>query len=962
MPSLDDARTLWRGDGPGGSIVRRLLPPVLSGLLVLGLLRWLGERAGLFGSTTGVLLMTLAAALVSVCLIGHFAIDLDRDAAAQRERAAELTRSSRYFELSRDLACTAGLDGVLLQLNAAWTRTLGWSEEELRSRPFLEFVHPDDRERTARETAALTQGGVTVDFCNRYALKAGGWCWLDWRAVAIIDEGVIYASAREVNARKEAELALETSQHHTRQILATARDAFVSADAVGRVLEWNPQAEELFGYSRQEALGASVGELVFPPAIHERFARGVRHDLSTGESTVLGQRMEITAAHRDGREFPIELTMTTLDTTGGLVFNTFLRDISERKAAERLVERQRRQLEEAQAVGGFGSWERDLVTGKGTWSAEMFRLLGMEPQDEPMSFDTLLELVHPDDRAAMNAARQSHGSISVEHRVRRPDGSERVLHARGEVILAEDGTPLRMLGTEQDITERRAAERAKDEFTAVVSHELRTPLTSIRGSLGLLESGVLGPLPEKGRRMVEIAVENTDRLVRLINDILDIERMNSGAVEVRQRPCDAAELIGRAVDGVRQFAADADVTLAAEVTSVTLHADPDRVLQALTNLISNAVKFSPAGSTVWLGAERCDGGVRFDVRDDGRGIPADKLESIFERFQQVDASDSREKGGTGLGLAICRAIVERHGGRIWVESQPGAGSTFSFVLPARHHPAPRAPEAAGSTGPTILVCDDDDAVVEVVSTMLQYRGFRVIGARSGAEALALATRERPDAILLDLLMPECSGRQAATALSERPETRDIPVVILSALPRSEAGGEHEWFCDWVEKPIDEDSLFAALERAIHDRRDRHAKVLIAEDDGDLAELLVAALTSDDVETLRAASGHAAIQLSQRRLPDLMVLDIGLPETDGFAVVDWLRRHEQLRRMPLLVYTGRDLDGTDRARLRLDENTEFLAKATTAPAEVGQYVRRRLAAVGASRRYEAAGSPGSTTRR
>ncbi len=225
----------------------------------------------------------------------------------------------------------------------------------------------------------------------------------------------------------------------------------------------------------------------------------------------------------------------------------------------------------------------------------------------------------------------------------------------------------------RDATDRREIERVKDEFTAVVSHELRTPLTSIRGSLGLLESGALGPLPEQGRRMIQIAVENTDRLVRLINDILDVERIDSGEMHLRVTRCDAGHLIARATDAVMPVAREAGVTLAIDAAPETFPADADRLIQTLTNLIGNAVKFSPRGGTVRITSERRDSEMVFRVTDRGRGIPIDRLETIFERFQQVDASDSREKGGTGLGLAICRSIVELHGGRIWAQSNPGPG-------------------------------------------------------------------------------------------------------------------------------------------------------------------------------------------------------------------------------------------------------------------------------------------------
>jgi signal transduction histidine kinase len=236
-------------------------------------------------------------------------------------------------------------------------------------------------------------------------------------------------------------------------------------------------------------------------------------------------------------------------------------------------------------------------------------------------------------------------------------------------------------GSMEDITQRRAVDQLKDEFVSLVSHELRTPLTAIRGALGLLTSGMLGPLSDQGQRMVEIAVRNTDRLVRLINDILDIERMQSGKVAMQPRLCNAADLLYQAAEELRAMAQEAQVRLMVRPLQVELRVDPDRILQTLINLVSNAIKFSPAGTTVWLTAERWGEQLLIQVQDQGRGIPAEKLESIFERFQQVDASDSRQKGGTGLGLAICRSIVQQHGGRIWVESQVGQGSTFSFAVP-----------------------------------------------------------------------------------------------------------------------------------------------------------------------------------------------------------------------------------------------------------------------------------------
>lgn len=274
----------------------------------------------------------------------------------------------------------------------------------------------------------------------------------------------------------------------------------------------------------------------------------------------------------------------------------------------------------------------------------------------------------------------------------------------------------------KDITARQQVEHMKDEFISIVSHELRTPLTSIRSTLGLLASGWLNSHPEKSQRMLEIAFSNTNRLVRLISDILDIERMKFGKVTMEKKRCNAADLMIQSADAMRAMAEKVGISLAVTPVTATLWADADRLIQTFTNLLNNAIKFSAPGSTIWLTAERVSEDqkgkaaegrgqkskgrrqktegegqkaekislytalmptpyILFQVKDQGIGIPGDKLETIFDRFQQVDASNSRSRGGTGLGLTICRSIVQQHGGQIWVESHLGEGSTFYLTLP-----------------------------------------------------------------------------------------------------------------------------------------------------------------------------------------------------------------------------------------------------------------------------------------
>jgi PAS domain S-box-containing protein len=256
------------------------------------------------------------------------------------------------------------------------------------------------------------------------------------------------------------------------------------------------------------------------------------------------------------------------------------------------------------------------------------------------------------------------------------DGEIRtVLLSMEQIELA--GTPC-TLNIFNDITEYK---RLENEFISLVSHELRTPMNSLIGSLDILRTGQLGNLSEQGQQVLNIAISNAERLMRLVNDILDLERIRSGKITMRKTHCAVAEILVQSTQSMQAMADRAQVHLTCEPVSATLWVDPDRLLQTLTNLLSNAIKFSEPGQTVWLKAIAQAQQVQFQVIDQGRGIPAEQLQRIFEPFQQVDASDSRSKGGTGLGLAICRNIVEQHQGQIWAESILGQGSTFNILLP-----------------------------------------------------------------------------------------------------------------------------------------------------------------------------------------------------------------------------------------------------------------------------------------
>jgi PAS domain S-box-containing protein len=492
-----------------------------------------------------------------------------------------------------------------------------------------------------------------------------------------------------------------------------------------------------------------------------------------------------------------------------------------------------------------------------------------------------------------------------------------------------------------DITERREIDRVKDEFTSVVSHELRTPLTSIRGSLGLLESGVLGPLPDRAQRMTQIAVQNTDRLIRLINDILDLERLDANALHLRHCTCDAEQLIARATEGMLPTAVAADVTLAVEASSAAFEADADRLIQTLTNLIGNAVKFSRPGGTVQISAQRRSLDILFSVRDGGRGIPADKLESIFGRFQQVDSSDSRQSGGTGLGLAICRSIVEHHGGRIWACSELGEGSTFSFVVPIAADLAGEYQPRPGGARGSVLLCDDNAEILEVTGTMLEERGYHVTLAHTGEQAIEQAIAGRPDTILLDLQLPGMSGVQTVMHLREHAETATIPVIVLSVLPRSDEQVSEHAFVDWLEKPVSPEDLFSALEHAIGPATETF-RALFIERDPAVAHILSTLFARHGVTSFAAVDGPQAADVCNRVRPDLLLLDDDLPDVDGVETKRWIRGESCLKDLPTVAFNAGHVQDAERERRSVGAVTQMLTKGQITAEEFQWRVMTMLA--------------------
>jgi CheY-like chemotaxis protein/two-component sensor histidine kinase len=496
----------------------------------------------------------------------------------------------------------------------------------------------------------------------------------------------------------------------------------------------------------------------------------------------------------------------------------------------------------------------------------------------------------------------------------------------------------------RDISQRYALDRMKDEFVSTVSHELRTPLTSIRGSLGLLSTGLLGEMGEKASNLLRIAVNNSDRLVRLINDILDLERMQSGRAPLTYRNCDLEELARQAIDAMTPMAEAAKVQLLLEAGPAQVEVDPDRLQQVMTNLLSNAIKFSPASSQVTVSIERLLDGVTISVRDNGRGIPKDKLESIFDRFQQVDASDARQKGGTGLGLAICRTIVMQHGGRIWAERNADRGSTFRMFLPSVTRDADPSRQGGTSASSTVnatsvLVCDENPETRAALAESLRQNGYSVLEAASGDEAVGIARQTQIQAILLDMSLPSLHGWETLHLLRDDHRTAAIPVVVLSAFGALNDPEVEKSADAWLEQPLETESMLAALSRVLQIER-QPSRVLLVEDDADLAKVILATFERAGIQVHHASTQRKAMELCVSTPPDLLILDIALPDGDGFGLVDWLRQQQEMKQLPLVVYSAQDLNEVERNKLRLGP-TEFLTKARVQPQDVETLVLSML---------------------
>jgi PAS domain S-box-containing protein len=635
---------------------------------------------------------------------------------------------------------------------------------------------------------------------------------------------------------------------------------------------------------------------------------------------------------------------------GLVVLDETIRHLAETRT-RRSEERFRSLIEASAAIVWTANPDGSLHRRQGAWS----RFTG---QDEAAYAGLgFLEPVHPEDRehtrAAWTRAVASRQPYATEHRLRALSGAYRHMSVRAVPIVEGDGTVREWVGTHTDITERKEAEAAieaaraaaeaanaaKSQFLANMSHELRTPLSAVIGYSEMVQE----ELEDLGAAdliadMKKIEA-NARHLLGLINDVLDISKIEADRVEIYAEDFAVATVVREVATTVEGLIDKKGNILELDLAEGlgTARTDVTKLRQCLINLLSNAAKFTENG-TITLAVARAGETLRFAVSDTGIGMTPEQVAKLFERFTQADASTTRRFGGTGLGLAITRAFAEMLGGAITVDSREGVGTTFTLVLPAmfgeREPDDGPDPAQAASDRRAILVVDDDAATRELLARFLEREGFAVAVAEDGRRGLELARALRPRAVLLDVTMPQMDGWAVLRALRADPEIGATPIVMVTVLDEQQLAFSLG-ATDYLQKPIDWVGLRQIVDR--FQPGTRAGPILVVEDDADLRGQVAAYLRREGFPVTEAENGvHALASVAAER-PCLVLLDLMMPEMDGFGFLRALRDLSECGDLPVVVLTAKDITADDRRRLA-GQADRVLAKGSTGLAALARELR------------------------
>ncbi|HLX64743.1 MAG TPA: PAS domain S-box protein [Planctomycetota bacterium] len=782
-----------------------------------------------------------------------------RDVTEQRRIEAELRSTADRFRMALDA-------GRL----STWEWNIATGEivcEELKMLlppgskgtrdEYLKAVHPDDR--AAVERALNKALEEKRDFASEYRFidPERNILWRSSLARPIFNDAGVAVSmvgvSRDITEQRLVEQIVREGAEQFRSVAENATDGFVTVDERGKIVYANAASAALFGYARAELIGQPLSVLV-PERLREQQARGFAAFMAGGQKKLDWRHVEFSARCKDGSEIPVEMSYSQSRSGQRRLFSAIVRDIGERKRNEQLVLAARERLLLAQRIAGIGMYEWDLRARTAKMSPESEALHGLSPGTFGGAHEQWRKLLHPDD---LEPVTQRIGIVlastlcdySDEYRVVWPDGSVHWLATRGKIFRDDSGAPLRMLGAEQDSTERKVLEaererilareksaraeaerasRMKDEFLATVSHELRTPLTAILGWSKMMLDDVLDS--ETSLRALESIDRNARAQAQLVEDLLDVSRIISGRMRVQLAPLNLADVVKTAVDSVRPTAQARKVEFELHLSPARVSGDVERMQQVAFNILFNAVKFSHRLGRIVVSVEASGAMARLSVRDYGKGIDPAFLPNLFQRFTQEESGSTRRHGGMGLGLAIVRHLVEMHGGFVRAESEgPGTGTTVTVELPLLREGDTLLftnPLRTGSSSAVlakmftnledahVLVVEDDADTRLMLVSALRRAGSRVSEAESAEHAFELFARERPQAILSDISLPGETGEALIAKVRAQPEAAGgtTPAIALTAYARE---GDFEklmasgfQFC--LRKPVNPADVLEAL--------------------------------------------------------------------------------------------------------------------------------------------------------
>ncbi|VAX00279.1 diguanylate cyclase/phosphodiesterase (GGDEF & EAL domains) with PAS/PAC sensor(s) [hydrothermal vent metagenome] len=861
----------------------------------------------------------------------HFTgIIRDITATKEAERLLEDTMAFKQgiLDSAKLSIISTDANGVIQTFNAAAQQMLGYSPLELVGRATPEIFH--DRDEITQRAIQLSEelgssiragfevfvakarSGIADEQQWTYISKNGKRFPVVLTMTALHDphDNIIgfVAIARDISRQQEAEE--EISRFKTTLDMTLDCVYMFSPESL-RYFYVNQGAMEQIGYTYKELLRMSPVDIL--PEYDENGFRKVLRSMITGQRNAI--TFESYHQHRNGSSIPVEVFIQYIYPVDQEPrFVAIVRDITERRrTAENLAhaeERARMLLESA----GEGIYGMDLE-GRTTFvNPAAARILSYDALDLiGKSMHELIQHSYQDKSHFPYEFSPTYAAISQGD----------IQRVSNEVMWRKDGTwfpveytvtPLRkndyITGAVvifNDITERKKVEQIKNEFISTVSHELRTPLTSVRGSLGLLVGGAVGEIPEAASTLLSIANKNTERLLLLINDILDIEKIESGKMVYHYKLLNLQEFIESSIQANNSYGEQFGVKYEiSQCPDVHIYADGDRLMQVMNNLLSNAAKFSAEQSLVEISAVRRSHKIRISITDNGKGIPQNFQKHIFEKFAQADASDTRALSGTGLGLSISRAIVEQHGGRIDFISRVNIGTTFFFDLPVwTKNEEMDVPSLPAPAKYRILICENDADIAFMLRMILAQAGFDADIARTVEQAKFSIKDQQYLAVTLDLSLPDERGRtydpegiKLVKELRRQDRTRELPIIVVSAIAdqaKRRLNGRAFGIIDWLEKPLNEDRLLSAVKR-IATHKQGLPRILHVEDDPIIYEM-VKVLLRGEVDLVLALTLNEAHQKLRAEVFDLILLDIELTDGSGLDLINDL---DDVEYMPQVV--------------------------------------------------------------